>query len=89
MVYGGGEPRKRGEGAEKPDTEGKPVKGGTVSTVLVSYCRVTSDPKPSNLEQHTLGAAGWLSWLSVRFLAQVMISRFVGSSPASGSVLAV
>ena len=32
------------------------------------------------------GAPGWLSWLSVQLLisAQVMISQFVGSSPASG-----
>ena len=35
------------------------------------------------------GASGWLSRLSIQFLvlAQVMISRFIGSSPASGSVL--
>ena len=35
------------------------------------------------------GAPGWLSGLSVRLLvsAQVMISRFVSSSPLSGSVL--
>ena len=32
------------------------------------------------------GAPGWLSRLSVR-PAQVMISRFVSSSPVSGSVL--
>ena len=37
------------------------------------------------------GAPGWLNWLSVHLLisAQVMISKFVSSSPASGSVLAV
>ena len=36
-----------------------------------------------------LGAPGWLSWLSVQLWisAQVMISRFMSSSPASGSVL--
>ena len=36
-------------------------------------------------------AAGWLSRLSVRLLisAQVMISRFVASSPVLGSVLSV
>ena len=36
-----------------------------------------------------VGAPGWLSLLSFRLLlsAQVMISRFVRSSPASGSVL--
>ena len=34
-----------------------------------------------------LGAPGWLSRLSVRLQLQVMISQFVGSSPASGSVL--
>ena len=35
------------------------------------------------------GAPGWLSGLSVQLLvsAQVMISRFMASSPASGSVL--
>ena len=37
----------------------------------------------------SLGAPGWLEQLSVGLLisAQVMISRFVSSSPASGSVL--
>ena len=37
-----------------------------------------------------LGSPGWLSWLSVQLLvlAQVKISQFVGSSLASGSVLA-
>ena len=37
------------------------------------------------------GASGWLSQLSVRLLvlAQVMVSRFVGSSPSSGSALTV
>ena len=37
------------------------------------------------------GAPGWLSWLSVQLLisAQVMISRFVSSSPTLGSVLTV
>ena len=37
------------------------------------------------------GASGWLSWLSIQLLilAQVMISRFMRSSPALGSVLAV
>ena len=34
-----------------------------------------------------IGAPGWLSPLSTGLLAQVMISLFVGSSPASGSVL--
>ena len=35
------------------------------------------------------GAPGWLSWTSVRLLmsAQVMISQFVGLSPASGCAL--
>ena len=38
-----------------------------------------------------MGAPGWLSQLSVRLLisVQVMISRFVELSPASGSVLTV
>ena len=37
------------------------------------------------------GAPGWLSQLNVQLLisAQVMISRLMGSSPASGSSLAV
>ena len=37
------------------------------------------------------GAPGWLSQLSLQLLilAQVMISQFMGSSPASGSVLMV
>ena len=36
-----------------------------------------------------VGASGWLSWLSVWHWvsAEVVISRFVSSSPASGSVL--
>ena len=36
-------------------------------------------------------APGWLSWLSVQLLvlAQVMISRFMSSSPVSGSLLSV
>ena len=34
-----------------------------------------------------MGVPGWLSQLSVPTLALVMISRFVSSSPASGSVL--
>ena len=33
------------------------------------------------------GAPGWLSRLKHPTLAQVMVSRFVGSSPTSGSVL--
>ena len=35
------------------------------------------------------GESGWLSWLDVPLLvsAQVVISRLVGSSPISGSVL--
>ena len=38
-----------------------------------------------------LGVPGWLSQLSIRLLisAQVMISRFVGSSPTLGSALTV
>ena len=38
-----------------------------------------------------LGTPGWLNLLSVQLLilAQVMISQFVSSSPASGSVLTV
>ena len=37
----------------------------------------------------TLGVPKWFSWLSVPLLisAQVMISRFVDSSPVSGSAL--
>ena len=37
------------------------------------------------------GIPGWLSWLNVYLLVstQVMISQFMGSSPALGSVLAV
>ena len=40
------------------------------------------------LKKKNQGAAGWLSCLSipVLVLAQVMISRFVGSSPTFGSV---
>ena len=39
-------------------------------------------------KRETMAAVpGWLSWLSVRLSAQVMISRFMGSSPGSGSVL--
>ena len=40
---------------------------------------------------YTIGVPGWLSWLSFQLLvlAQVMISRFMSSSPASGSVLTV
>ena len=43
----------------------------------------TSTPRP--------GASGWFSWLSAWLLIsdQAMISWFVGSSPASGSVLMV
>ena len=39
--------------------------------------------------KHIFGVPGWFSWLSIRLLvlAQVMISRFVGSNPTSGSVL--
>ena len=33
------------------------------------------------------GAPGWLSWFERPTSAQVMISQFVSSSPASGSVL--
>ena len=36
---------------------------------------------------YSKGALGWLSQLKHRTSAQVMISQFVGSSPASGSVL--
>ena len=41
------------------------------------------------LEDPNRGAPGWLSRLSVQLLvsAQVMISRFMSSSPVSGSVL--
>ena len=41
------------------------------------------------IEGRFFGAPGWLSWLGVQLLvlAQVMISQFVSSSPASGSVL--
>ena len=43
----------------------------------------------AELKQHSLGAPRWLSRLVVCLLmsAQVMISQFVSSSPASGSVL--
>ena len=34
-----------------------------------------------------IGVPGWLSQLNVLTLAQVMISQFVSSSPAFGSVL--
>ena len=34
-----------------------------------------------------IGAPGWLGWLKVPTSAQVMISRLMSSSPASGSVL--
>ena len=42
-------------------------------------------------KQAKSGTPGWLSRLSDQLLtpAQVMISRFVGSSPASGSALTV
>ena len=41
------------------------------------------------MEEGDDGAPGWLSWLSIQLLvlAQVMISQFMGLSPASGSVL--
>ena len=40
-------------------------------------------------KQQTMGVPGWLSWLSIRLLisAQVMISQFTGSGPASVSAL--
>ena len=43
---------------------------------------------PGKMENH-IGEPGWLSWLSIQLLtsAWVMISRFVRSSPTSGSVL--
>ena len=41
----------------------------------------------SLVKSSSKGAPGWLSRLSVRLSAQVMISQFVGSNPALGSVL--
>ena len=46
--------------------------------------------KKGQIKKHShLGAPGWLSWLSVQLLvlAQVVISRFVSSSPTLGSML--
>ena len=44
-----------------------------------------------SLKCHNVGAPWWLSWLSIRFLvsAQVVISWFVGLSPALGSTLVI
>ena len=48
-------------------------------------------PHISVFQKYACGAPGWLSQLSVRLLilAQVMILRFMGSSPVLGSVLRV
>ena len=50
---------------------------------------VPGDNLPIGIKR--LGAPGWLSWLSIELWisAQVMISWFVGSSPASGCSLTV
>ena len=60
------------------------AEAGTLSHVLPQILVVLRMPS-----KRITGAPGWLSWLSVRLLfsAQVMISWFTGSSPASGSVL--
>ena len=42
---------------------------------------------PSIVKVLEIGAPGWLSRFKRPTSAQVMISRFVSSSPASGSVL--
>ena len=39
------------------------------------------------LEKEQKGVPGWISQLSIWFLAQAMISQFMDSSPMSGSVL--
>ena len=39
------------------------------------------------LEQERTGAPVWLSQIGIQLPVQVVISRFMGASPASGSVL--
>ena len=63
--------------------------------VIARYRTRCARPLDRNHHTHnkrlTVGAPGWLSRLGVRLLvsAQVTISWFVGSSPASGSSLTV
>ena len=56
-------------------------------------CSVWPDGRanPRGLEKQKFGAPGWLIWSSIRILvsALVTVSRFVSSSPLSGSVLTV
>ena len=71
--------RRAGRGAGGGDTHVGVAWGAGARTLLPGV----------NSKGKARGAPGWLGWLSIRLLisAQVMISRFVGSSPASGSAL--
>lgn len=55
-----------------------------------SWLRVTETVKTETTDKAgtTVGTPGWLSWLSTQLSisAQVMISQFASSSPASGSL---
>ena len=66
-----------------------PTGGNLRSWVSQSPPPYSSSSLLKSSETLDLGAAGWLSWLSVQLLvsAQVMSSRFVSSSPTSDSVL--
>ena len=68
--------------------------GETIIPVLPSDCEdsvclVPGRGSVKSIEKGVGGTPGWLSRLSTQLLvlAQVMISRFVSSSPASGSTL--
>ena len=66
-----------------------PRKMHHLSTVQSRNCAPLAPKGGKNLGPHEnlyTGAPGWFSRLSAGLWAQVMISRFVGSSPTSGSV---